>query len=278
MGNKATGMSEEERKTRLEKIFNDVAQGYDGQALRFFPESARHLAVLLNLKGDEYVLDVATGTGSTALAVAQRLPNGRVFGVDIARGMLVQAKARAVAENLSNVDFQEMDMQMLDLPGNHYDIATCAFGIFFVEDMEQQLMRVSEKVRSGGLIAITGFHDDAFLPMIDLFFTRLQQYGVDRPSSSWKRIGTEGKASALFGAAGLEHVRVERKNVGYHLRNANEWWDVIWYSGYRGLVSQLSAGDMEKFKLEHLREVQAMATNDGIWLDVEVLFTIGVKP
>lgn len=270
-------MSEQDRKAKLIQTFDDVAPGYDNPALRFFSRSAEQLAVFLRLKGSEHVLDVATGTGSTALAIARRLPTGRVFGIDISTGMLAQAKVRAAAAKLHNVCFQEMDMQSMDLPDNHFDVATVAFGIFFVDDMEQQLIRIARKVRSGGLIAVTGFHRDSFIPMIDLFFRRLRLFGIERPSSSWKRVDTEEKASALFRAAGFSGVRTEWKNLGYYLTNANEWWDVIWYSGYRRLVNELSAKDLEEFRIAHLQEIQTMATNDGIWLDVEVLFSFGTK-
>jgi ubiquinone/menaquinone biosynthesis C-methylase UbiE len=36
----------------------------------------------LNLKGDEHVLDVATGTGYAAMAIAGNLPDGKVTGID----------------------------------------------------------------------------------------------------------------------------------------------------------------------------------------------------
>lgn len=270
-------MNEQERKKMIRDTFNTVAAGYDRHALRFFYESAKLLADLLSLKGNEHVLDVATGTGCAALAIAQQIPNGQVTGIDFSEQMLTQARSKAAALNIQNASFLKMDMQTLELTNNHYDAATCAFGIFFTTDMEQQLREISKKVKIGGKIAVSGFHDDAFLPIIETFFTRLRRYGVEISPLSWKRIGTEAKVSTLFQSVDLKNIRVKRKNIGYYLKNADEYWDIIWYAGFRGLVNQLSSCDLEVFKTEHLREVQAMSSKKGIWLNVEVLFTIGEK-
>ena len=43
------------------------------------------------------------------------------------------------------------------------------------------------------------------------------------------------------------------------------------------IESQLSANDQERFKREHLDEIEALRTRDGIWLDVGVLYTCGTK-
>jgi hypothetical protein len=53
-------MDEQQRKALLKETFDTVSSGYDNRALRFFPESAKHLAACLDLRGDEKVLDVAT--------------------------------------------------------------------------------------------------------------------------------------------------------------------------------------------------------------------------
>jgi hypothetical protein len=82
----------------------------------------------------------------------------------------------------------------------------------------------------------------------------------------------------LFERAGLEDIRVNEKNMGYYLDSSEQWWDVIWNAGFRRLVSQLASDDFERFKLEHLREVDFVKTKDGIWLEVGVLFTVGTKP
>ena len=271
-------MNEQQRTTMMRETFNTVAGGYDSTALRFFPESADHLSGCLVLEGDEHLLDVATGTGHAALSVAPRLPRGRVTGVDLSPGMLEQARTKAAAMNAGNVEFIEMDMQALKFPADHFDAAICAFGIFFVEDMDAQLSRIAAAVRPGGTVAISGFQENFFHPLADLMYGRLERYGVQKPPQTWRRIATEAGCRTLFDKAGLTDVRVERKNVGYYLDRAEEWWDVIWNAGFRRLVNQLSPEDRETFRREHLQEVDALRTKDGIWLDVGVLYTIGTKP
>lgn len=81
---------------------------------------------------------------------------------------------------------------------------------------------------------------------------------------------------ALFARAGLCDVRVELKNAGYYLTGEHQWWDIIWNAGYRRLVSQLAPAELARFLREHLAEVAALATGDGIWLDVG-LFTVGSR-
>ena len=67
------------------------------------------------------------------------------------------------------------------------------------------------------------------------------------------------------------------KESGYYLKDASDWWDIIWNGGFRGLVNQLSDNDMIRFKAEHLKEVQELSSEKGIWLEMNVLFTMGTK-
>jgi len=270
-------MDQEERKAMIKETFNTVAAGYDNPALRFFPDSAEQLADCLALRGHEQVLDVATGTGSAALALARRLPLGRVTAIDFSAGMLARAAAKAEAHGVGNVRFMEMDMQSMVLPSADFDAATCAFGIFFVEDMTAQLRHISDQVRPGGSVAICSFYQDAFSPLSDMFLARVAQYGVEAPPLSWKRIADEAKARALFESAGLEQVRIQRQSLGYYLRDAEEWWQVIWNAGFRGLVTRLNPDDSARFRREHLAEIQALSRPEGVWLEVNVIYVLGIR-
>ena len=63
-------MDEQQRRAKLKETFDAASAGYDGGALRFFPASAQHMVSLLDVCGDEHVLDVACGTGHASLAAA----------------------------------------------------------------------------------------------------------------------------------------------------------------------------------------------------------------
>ncbi len=270
-------MNEEQKTEVLKQTFDSVSNVYDGQALRFFLESAKHLSTCLELRGDEHVLDVATGTGNAALAIANCLPMGRVTGVDFSCGMLDQARNKVSSMALKNLEFHQQDMRALGFPGAHFDAAICAFGIFFVEDMESQLLHIVSVVKPGGQVAITSFQEDYFHPLRGMLQDRLVDYGLVKPPETWKRIATESGCRKLFEQAELRDIRVELKNVGYYLDSAEDWWDVVWNAGFRRLVSQLPAEALEQFKREHLQEVDALETARGIWLNVPVLFTTGAK-
>jgi ubiquinone/menaquinone biosynthesis C-methylase UbiE len=266
------------RRTLLKDTFNTVSTGYDDIALRFFPESAKYLAACLYLRGDEQVLDVATGTGHAALAIAARIPRGRVIGADFSPGMLERARSKAASMDIRNVEFLERDMQDLAFPFGSFDVAVCGFGIFFVEDMGRLLAHIAAMVRPGGQVAVSTFQEGYFGPLRDLMVKRLMNYGVRLPPQTWKHVATEDGCRDLFDQAGLRNARVVQKDMGYYLPDAEAWWDVIWNAGFRRMVCQLSPSDQEHFRREHLREVAELATSEGIWLDVGVLFTVGRKP
>ncbi len=269
-------MDEQQRKTMPIATFNTVSEGYDDRALRFFSASAGNLAALLGLRGDEQVLDVACGTGHATLAMAPLLPHGRITAVDFSPGMLGRARRKAGDLGIDNVDFIEGDMREMRFE-NRFDIAVCAFGIFFVLDMEAQLARIASAVKPGGRVAITNFQENYFSPLKELFFDRLASYGVQNLPQAWRRIAHEAGCRTLFETAGMSDIRVETKNVGYYLESADDWWSIVWNAGLRRYVAQLAPRDHERFKVEHLQEVAALGTEKGIWLDVGVLFTVGTR-
>lgn len=268
-------VDEQELKNKLREAFNTVAEGYDNPSLRFFPESAKNLPQYLDPRGNEHVLDVATGTGHAAIAIAGHLPNGRVTGVDFSEGMLARARAKTEAMGIRNIGLHHMDMQALDFPDNVFDAAVFSFSIFFVEDMAGLLRHVMGKVKPGGKMLATSFYEGTFSPLVDVFFDRIKNYGIERPPM-W-RFSVPEECTALLKKAGLSEIRIDTRDLGYYLADAGQWWDVVWNAGLRRFVSGLSPDNLARFKKEHLEEIDALSTGSGIWLEVKVLYAQGVK-
>lgn len=268
-------VAQEEIKAFYRNTFNTVADGYDGAALRFFPESGARLPACLGLRGDEHVLDVATGTGAAAMALAEALPAGRVTGIDFSEGMLARARRKFADRGLVNVELREMDMQRIAFPDRHFDAATCAFGLFFIEDMQAQLRHIAAKVRAGGRVAVTSFFDTSFSPLVEVFFSGLARYGITPPIMAWKRVATPAQCAALFAGAGLRGVTVDHVDRGYFLHSPEEWWQIVWNGGFRGLVQRLAAEDLQRFKAEHLAAIAQLAAGEGIRMEMGIIYTVG---
>lgn len=268
-------MDEQQRKVQIQKTFDTVAEGYGSAGMEFFHRAAAHLPAAFQFRGDERVLDVAVGTGIAATALAPHLPRGQVTGIDLSEGMLAQARIRADRLGLSNIELHPMDMQELTFADAAFDAANCSFGLFFLPDMQSLLQHIASKVRPGGYVVASSFYQNTFAPQVDLFLERIQRHGVQPPEFSWKTICTENTFAALYARAGLMQVEVQRHDVGYFLPDAEAWWRVVWYAGFRGLVAQLGEADLATFKREHLAEIAGLATPQGIPLNVKVLIARG---
>lgn len=264
-------------KTVIKQTFNAVAEVYDSPALRFFSAAAAHLVERLGLRGDEQVLDLACGTGHVTVALARALPRGRVTALDFSPAMLVQARAKADAAHLANIDFVEGDMQNLPWE-RRFDVAVCSFGIFFVADMDDQLARIARTVKAQGRVMITSFGTGYMEPMRSLLVERARRYGFVPPPQTWLRIADVEGCRSFFAAADLADITVESKDVGYPLSGPEQWWEVVWNAGLRRLVSGLPPADQATCKADHLAEVEALRQPDGIPMPIPVMFTTGRVP
>ncbi len=266
------------RINRLRQTFDAASAGYDSPALRFFVHAADHLAERMGLVGDEHILDVACGTGTVSLACAERLNTGRVTGVDMSPGMLGKARAKVQARQLNNLVFQCAELESMDFAGEVFDGACCGFGVFFLPDMEAALKAIAHPVRPGGAIGISSFTGEVMEPLSTAFIERIQGYGVEIPPLSWKRLDEAAKHRALYASVGIDQVDTQAVQVGYDLTGFDQWWDILWFSGFRGLLNQLSPEDLAQFRLDHRAEIESWSTDRGIWLNVEVLISVGRKP
>jgi ubiquinone/menaquinone biosynthesis C-methylase UbiE len=264
------------RSAQILNTFNTVAPAYGRGTSRFFHASGEVMVNLLNLQGHESVLDVASGTGATALPLARKLPRGRVTAIDFSSGMLAQAIASARDCGLSNLVFERHDMTQLPFDQHSFDHATCSFGLFFVDDMGGTLKHIANTVKPGGTVLISGFYGESFEPMAQLFLDRMRSYGVDVPDKlGWRRMSEMQQLNQVFTDAGFEHMKIEQRSLGYFI-DLDGWWEIVWNAGFRGMVEQL--GDrIEEFRQAHLDELRHLCGEQGLWLTIDVNYAYGVR-
>ncbi|MDH5573534.1 MAG: class I SAM-dependent methyltransferase [Gammaproteobacteria bacterium] len=260
-------------------IFEQVASGYDNPAMRFFPFCGDRIALHLQLKRNEKVLDIAAGTGAATVAAAQMIiPEGRVQAIDLSEKMLDKAYINLQRAGLNNADFYVMDASVLDFKSKYFDAAICAFGLFFLPDMAAALKEWLRVLKPDGRLMYTSFTPKAFQPMADIFRADLEDFGVQWPEARWLLLSTEQENRKLLEQAGFTHLQFLQEQIGYHLNEAEDWWEVVMNSGFRGMLNQVPADRLDDFKKQHLDKVKQLKTDKGLWLDVETLFSSARRP
>ena len=270
--------SNEKHKQNIADNFNLVASGYDNPSQRYFPVCADKMAEYLKPKPGNRVLDIATGTGMVATAMAQAiLPDGRVQAIDLSSGMLDKAYENLTRLGLHNIDLHEMDAEQLDFKSNYFDCASCGFGIFFMPDMLASLKEWQRVLKPDGRLLFTTFATGSFGEPLNLFIKQLAELNISLDDNNQQL--TEMQAcESILKQAGYHNVQIHSEELGYHLGSENDWWEIIMNSALRAAVSRLTAIQFAQFRATHLAEVKKLKTDKGIWLDIHVIFSTGKKP
>ena len=270
-----------QHKQRITTVFETIASGYDNPAMRFFAFAAgRAVSVLKPAPGDT-VLDIATGTGAVANECAQAvLPGGQVLAIDLSEAMLTEARKKTNKLGLTNIEFINMDAERLDFSDHYFDHCVCSFGLFFIPDMASALRQWKRVVKPGGTVLFTSFSDLAFSPMSKLFIEQLKSYGVqlNEPPLSSHRLTDPQVCQKLLQDIELESIKIDKFQVGYHLPCVDDWWSVVWNSGMRGMLQKLPEYFRDEFKAGHLKSVEDLVGENGLWLDVEIIISQGKVP
>jgi SAM-dependent methyltransferase len=85
-------------------------------------------------------LDLGTGTGQGAFAIARRFPHAQVVGVDLAEGMLGEARRKTPAELAERVRFERGDASALPFADASFDLVAHANMIPFFDELGRVLV------------------------------------------------------------------------------------------------------------------------------------------
>jgi SAM-dependent methyltransferase len=131
-----------------------------GQIANYSQIAAEEFVARIAIPRGARVLDVACGTGNTAIPAAKA--GALVTGIDIAPNLLAQARQRASAENLE-ITFQEGDAEQIPHPDGSFDVVLTMFGAMFAPRpplVAAELLRVC---RPGGVIAMANWTPQGFV-------------------------------------------------------------------------------------------------------------------
>ncbi|HEX6267489.1 MAG TPA: class I SAM-dependent methyltransferase [Burkholderiales bacterium] len=225
-----------------------------------------------DLRAGSKVLDVATGSGNTALGAARR--RCEVIGVDYVPSLLERARERAAVERLE-IRFDEGDAENLPYADGAFDAVLSSFGVMFAPDQERAAGELLRVCRSGGRIALANWTPEGF---VGQWFQVTARYappppGIEPPL----RWGTEPGLRALF----ERDMRIERRHYVLRYRSPQHWLDYFRsnFGPTRQSFERLDAGGQKAFAADLVALAQRFnRSGDGTFVApaeyLEVVLTV----
>ena len=176
------------------------------------------LCEAVDLRAGRKVLDVAAGSGNTALAAARR--RCETVGIDYVPSLLERARQRAAIERLE-MRLDEGDAENLPFGDGAFDYVLSTFGVMFAPDQQRAAKELARVCRAGGRIGLASWTPEGF---VGQWFQLGARYappppGV-RPPLVW---GTEAGLRELLGDVGP--MRLEKRLYVMRYASPRHWLD-----------------------------------------------------
>lgn len=210
-----------EAKVRTEWMDPETAAAWrkwHDKSVRYWQELSEALFEVAQLAPGQRVLDLASGTGDPALAIARRVaPGGHVVITDIAPQMTDIARENAERAGLTNVSFDVVDAHTMPFADATFDRVTCRLGVMFFWDCRKALGELRRVLKPGGVASFIAWgpveqNDYARTALGP--FKRRQPMPTPAPGTPQPyRFSAPGSLSAELRGAGFSQVKEEARTV-----------------------------------------------------------------
>ena len=208
-----------------------AARGWGNRADRVrewgMPVSAwmiEHLA----LQPGQRVLELAAGPGDTGFLAAELVaPGGTLISSDASSAMLKVARERARRLGIGNVEFQQLELEWIDLPTASVDAVACRWGVMLTLDPGAALREMRRVLAPGGRIALSVWDAPDRNPWATIPSRALIDLGHSSPpdpnAPGMFALADAGRLCELVADAGFVDVLVESVAVTRRYRHVHEF-------------------------------------------------------
>ncbi len=113
---------------------------------------ADHVVRSGRIHAGDRLLDVACGTGNTALVARAR--GAEVTGLDLTPELLAIAEQHAAEEGYDDITWKVGDAEELPFPDGTFDVVVSSCGLMFAPDQQKVANEVARVTKRGGRVAI----------------------------------------------------------------------------------------------------------------------------
>lgn len=230
------------------------------------------------LQPGQKVIDIACGTGLVSFPAVEKVgKNGFVLGTDISDGMVDIGNKTAREKNETNIRFERMDAEELNVPDEAYDVSVCALGLMYVPDPVKALKEMYRVIIPQGraVAAVWGQRDRC--GWAEIFEI------VDRRVSSevcpmFFSLGNRDMLKRSFEAAGFTRVIFERLTTKLIYHSGDEACGAAFAGGPVALAyHKFSEQIKNEVHIEYLDSIKSFQQGSGYAVPGEFVVAMGVK-
>ncbi len=155
-------VDEIDKKKFVGDVFTSVAKNYDvmNDAMSFGMHRLwkKILVELASIGEDDFILDIASGTGDISKLISKEYPNTNIFMSDINYEMLDEGRNRAIDESFNrNCHFCQLSGEELPFKDNTFDVITVGFGLRNFTNKEKGLKEMKRCLKKNGKLLVLEF-------------------------------------------------------------------------------------------------------------------------
>ena len=236
------------------------------------------------LEAGQNVLDVGSGHGEPALAIAEQIgPVGQVTMTDITADLQAIASERARAAGLGNVTSKVADAHDLPFPDGMFDRVTCRWTAMYFADVPAAFREARRVLKPGGTAVYLvwgGFDQPIFRDVVGILFQYVTVPEDEPGAPSPFRFAEPGTLMGALQEAGFVEVQEASATVPTTFHGAPErWWE--WFIDMavplQPLVASLAPDDREKAMEEIYTALRGFYDGERVTVPVDVIVASGRK-
>ena len=223
---------EDSKKEQVRDMFDNIAPTYDKLnhilSINIDRVWRRRVVRIVRRMHPGQILDVATGTGDLAIAMARKIAGCHIHGVDLSEQMLSIARQKVAERGLDErISLAVGDAEHLEVADGSKDMVTVAFGVRNFENLELGLREMHRTIKEGGHIVVLEFstprsrifgaiyrwYSHKVLPFIGRLVSR-DGAAYDYLPSSVDEFPAPERFMEMLGEAGFKNCKARSQSFG----------------------------------------------------------------
>lgn len=231
-----------------------------------------------DIKGGERIIDIACGTGLVSFPAAKLAgDNGFVLANDISEKMVETGNAIVREGNLSNINFQRMDAEELDVEDASFDIALCALGFMYFPDPLKAFKEMYRTLKPGGhaVVAVWGRRKNCGWAEV---FEIVDRRVATEVCPMFFNLGNEGTLRQYMNAAGFLDIKEERLTTKLDYESGDDAYGAAFLGGPVALAYNKFSDDIKlEVQKEYLESIELFRNGNDYQVPGEFVVAVGYK-